>query len=86
MSFAAGEAMAGGLVSAQAAALTKGVLHTMFVTKMKTVAALVLVLTTILGGAGVFAYHLWATEAEAKNKDKEDIQGTWKVESITKGI
>jgi RNA polymerase sigma factor (sigma-70 family) len=82
-SFAAGDAAAVGLVSAQAAALTKGVLHTMFVTKMKTIAALVLALAVVVGGSGGFAYHLLATEADAKKTDKDNIQGTWKVESVT---
>jgi RNA polymerase sigma factor (sigma-70 family) len=81
--FAAGDAAAGGFVSTQAAALTKGVLHTMFVTKMKTVAVLILALAIIAGGVGMFAYHLQATEAEAKKTDKEKIQGEWKVESVT---
>ncbi|HTU92729.1 MAG TPA: sigma-70 family RNA polymerase sigma factor [Gemmataceae bacterium] len=83
MSFAAGNVAAGGLVSAQAAELTKGVLHTMFVTKMKTLAALVLALTMIVGGTGVFAYHILATELDAKKMDTENIKGTWKVESAT---
>jgi uncharacterized protein (TIGR03067 family) len=82
MSFAAGDAAAVGLVSAQTAALTKGVLHTMFVTKMKTLAALVLALAVVVGGSGGFAYHLLAREADAKKSDKDNIQGTWKVESV----
>ncbi len=79
--FAAGDAAAGGFVSAQAAALTKGVLHTMFVTKLKIVAALGLALAMIVGGVGAFAYHHLA-ESEADNKDKENIQGTWKAISV----
>lgn len=85
MSFAAGDAAVGGVVSAQAAALTKGVLHTMFVTKMKIVAVLILALAVVLGGAGVFAYHVLATEADKKEKgksDKETIQGNWEVVSL----
>jgi RNA polymerase sigma factor (sigma-70 family) len=80
--FAAGDAAAGGFVSAQAAALTKGVLHTMFVTKLKTVAVLVLALAVIFAGVGAFAFHRYAAEAEAKKKDdKQNIQGTWKFDS-----
>jgi RNA polymerase sigma factor (sigma-70 family) len=82
-SFAAGNAVVTGLVSAQAAALTKGVLHTMFVTKLKTLGALILALAVLVGGSGGFAYHLLATEADAKKTDKDNIQGTWKVESVT---
>jgi uncharacterized protein (TIGR03067 family) len=86
MSFAAGDAVAVGLVSARATALTKGALHTMFVTKMKTLAALVLALTMIVGVTGVLAYHILAAEADRKEKpkpDKETIQGTWEVVSLT---
>lgn len=82
MSFAAGDAAAVGLVSAQAAVLTKGVLHTMFVTKMKTLAALVVALAVVVGGSGGFAYHVLAREADAKKTDKDNIQGTWRVESV----
>src|SRR5581483_554631 len=48
LDFAAGDASALGLVSAQAAALTKGVLHTMFVSKMKILAGWVLALGVVL--------------------------------------
>jgi uncharacterized protein (TIGR03067 family) len=81
LGFAAGDAAAAGLASTQAVALTKGVLHTMFVTKVKTLAALVLVLAVALGGVGAFAYHTLATEP-AKKKDQDRIQGDWKVESL----
>ncbi|HEY7311645.1 MAG TPA: sigma-70 family RNA polymerase sigma factor [Gemmataceae bacterium] len=79
--FAAGDAATGGLASAQAVALMKGVLHTMFATKMKTMAALLLALAVLVGGAGAFDYHTLAREADAKKSDKEKIQGEWKVES-----
>jgi uncharacterized protein (TIGR03067 family) len=75
------KAAAGGFVSAQAAALTKGVLHTMFVRKMKTVAAFGLALVMIVGGAGAFTYGIVAEGPAAKKTDKENIQGTWKVAS-----
>jgi RNA polymerase sigma factor (sigma-70 family) len=77
--FAAGEAAADGLVSAQAVALTKGVLHTMFMTKVKTVAALGLALAVLAGGTGVTC--MLATEPDAKKAHKEAIQGVWKVVS-----
>ena len=76
------KAAAGGSVSAPAAALTKGVLHAMFVSKMKILTALALASAMIVGGAGGFGYHLLATEADAKKTDKDNIQGTWKVESV----
>ncbi|HEY7425230.1 MAG TPA: TIGR03067 domain-containing protein [Gemmataceae bacterium] len=58
----------------------------MFVTKMKTGAALVLALTLIAGGTGVLAYPIRAPEADKKEKpksDQETIQGTWEVVSLT---
>jgi RNA polymerase sigma-70 factor (ECF subfamily) len=79
--FAANDADAGGLVSAQAVALTKGVLHTMFVTKIKNLAALMLALAVIVAGAGAFTYHLLAGETAAEKTDKDNIQGMWKVVS-----
>ena len=79
--FAAGETASGGPVSAQAAALTKGVLHTMFVIKLKNLAALVLPLAVLVGGTGAFAYHLLATEDDAKKTDEEKIQGVWTFDS-----
>jgi RNA polymerase sigma factor (sigma-70 family) len=81
MCFAAGDTAASGLVSAQAIALTKGVLHTMFVTKVKTVAALVLALVVVGGGGGMLTYRLLGNESPTKKTDKkvdkENIQDTW---------
>jgi len=50
--FAAGEAVAGGIVSAQTAALTQGALKMLFVAKLKVAAAIV-VATTVVTGGGV---------------------------------
>lgn len=85
--FAAGET-ASGVVSAQAAALTRGELHTMFVTKMKTVAVMALALVVVFGGVGAFACHRLATEPDRKEKSKSDndtIQANWEVVSLTSG-
>jgi RNA polymerase sigma factor (sigma-70 family) len=54
--FAAGEAAAGGLVSANVAALTKGVLKTMFLTKLKIATAIVLAVGLASTSAGVLTY------------------------------
>jgi RNA polymerase sigma factor (sigma-70 family) len=88
MYFAAGNVAASELISAQAVALTKGVLHTMFVSKIKKLAALVLALALLVGGTGAFGYHLLATEtdakktqADAKKTDEEKIQGVWTFDS-----
>jgi RNA polymerase sigma factor (sigma-70 family) len=54
--FAAGAAAAG-LVPAPVAALTEGVLHTMFLTKLKTAAAALLALAVLGTGATVVSHH-----------------------------
>jgi RNA polymerase sigma factor (sigma-70 family) len=94
--FASGNAAAGGLASAQAVALTKGVLQAMFLSKWKSVAALVLSVA-VLAGAGSVAYRALAVEPakqedaskpDAKDKadkpkeDKDAILGIWKVVSV----
>jgi RNA polymerase sigma factor (sigma-70 family) len=84
LSFAAGRAVVGG-ASAQALALTKEVLRTMLLSKLKLVAAAVLAVAVVAGG-GSLAYHVLAVEpAKADNKPKEDkdaILGIWKVEMV----
>jgi RNA polymerase sigma factor (sigma-70 family) len=89
--FVAGNAAAGGLASAQAVALTKGVLYTMLLSKLKSVAALVLSVA-VLVGAGSVAFRALAVEtskADEKDKkadkakeDKDAILGTWKVVEV----
>jgi RNA polymerase sigma factor (sigma-70 family) len=86
LSFAAGSAVVGGAASAQALALTKGELQTMFLSKLKLVAAAVLSVA-VVAGAGGLAYHGLAVEPQAKDEkkadkpkdDKEAILGTWRV-------
>ena len=55
--FAAGEAAAGGLVSAQAAALTQGALKMLYIAKFKVAAAVVAAATVVTGG-GVAVYQV----------------------------
>jgi RNA polymerase sigma factor (sigma-70 family) len=55
LQFAQGPAVAAGTVSATAFALAKGVLTSMFFTKLKTLAAVVLAAGTVVIGAGVIA-------------------------------
>jgi RNA polymerase sigma factor (sigma-70 family) len=59
--FAAGDAVAGGLISARAVALSYGVLRTMILTKAKILAVLALTVV-MLGGAGGLAYRSPAAE------------------------
>jgi RNA polymerase sigma factor (sigma-70 family) len=93
LSFAAGGTA--GSVSARAVALTKGVLQTMLLNKLKLVAVCVLAVA-VLGGAVGFAYHALAAEpavlpddkSKPADKDKEPkgdreaILGDWKVVSL----
>jgi RNA polymerase sigma factor (sigma-70 family) len=57
MLIAARDAAEAGLVSASAAALTEGVLRTMFITKLKTAAAALLAAGAIASGIGLCAYQ-----------------------------
>ena len=61
--FAAGKAAAG-LVSATVAALTEGVLHTMFLTKLKFATAALLALAMLRTGVGVVSYRSLAGAAD----------------------
>jgi RNA polymerase sigma factor (sigma-70 family) len=82
--FAAGSAVVGGAASAGALALTKGVLQTMLLSKLKLVAAAVLSVA-VVAGAGGLVYHGRAVEPQTRDEkkadkpDKEAILGTWKV-------
>jgi RNA polymerase sigma factor (sigma-70 family) len=60
----AGKALAAGVISARAAALSQGVVHAMFMTNLQT-SALVLIVVGILGsGAGLLAHHALADRTE----------------------
>src|SRR6266849_5415046 len=65
---AAGTSLAAG-VSTHAAALTEGVLHAMFLTKLKIVTAVVLTLALVGMGGGMFTYNTWAREKSTEKKD-----------------
>jgi RNA polymerase sigma factor (sigma-70 family) len=64
---AAGQAA--GVVSAKVAALTEGVVKAMFVTKIKSVLTVVLVLAALAGGAGL----LYQTQAADQPKDSNKV-------------
>jgi RNA polymerase sigma factor (sigma-70 family) len=92
VTFVPGKAAAPGAVSAQAAALAEGVLHTMFRTKLMMAAAAVLAVCLAGVGAGLLAQQASgpkpadgkpAAKDEARNADK--LQGTWQAESATFG-
>jgi uncharacterized protein (TIGR03067 family) len=100
MLFAAGNAVAGGVVSTQAIALSKGVIETMFLNKMKFAAALVLSVTVLGGGAGVLTYQSLGQEPDKEKKqekpkapakeaakpddDNRILQGNWRVVTVEK--
>jgi RNA polymerase sigma factor (sigma-70 family) len=65
--FAVGSTTAGGAVSVAAASLAEGVLRSMFVTKLKTIAAACLAVLLVGGGGAGLAYH--ALGAGPKDKD-----------------
>ena len=100
-SFAAGDATAGGLASAQALVLSQGALRTMILTKVKITAALALI-AALLGGVGTYFSSGWAAEpgdgpkalaraaekpaaADKGKDDKEAIQGTWQLSGLEMG-
>jgi RNA polymerase sigma factor (sigma-70 family) len=56
------QAAAAGVVSANAAALTEGVLHAMWMTKVKAVSAVVLALAVLGTGGGMLTYRTVAAE------------------------
>jgi uncharacterized protein (TIGR03067 family) len=86
--FAAGKVIVGGATSAQALALSTGVLRTMLLGKLKLVAAALLAVA--LAGVGGIAYYGLAVEPPAKDDkkaerpkaDQDAILGTWKVEKV----
>jgi RNA polymerase sigma factor (sigma-70 family) len=91
LSFAAGGAVVGG-ASTPALALTKGVLQTMWLSKLKLVAAAALAVA-VVAWAGGLAYRGLAADPPAKDdkkadkpkEDKEAILGTWKVQAFEEG-
>jgi RNA polymerase sigma factor (sigma-70 family) len=81
LSFTVGNAAVGSAASASALALTKGVLQTMLLSKLKLLATAMLSVAFILGG-GSLAYYSFAVDAPAKDDkpkgDRDAILGTWK--------
>jgi hypothetical protein len=78
--FAAGQTAAVGLISAKAAALTEGVLQSMFLSKMKTATAVVLVVCFLLGGVFLLADRA-SVIGQTLGKEKEPPKSPAKVAS-----
>ena len=64
LTMTARDATAAGLVSATAAALSQGVIRTMFLVKLKTAAVALLATGALVTGAGVYAYQDLAPKAD----------------------
>jgi RNA polymerase sigma factor (sigma-70 family) len=69
----AGGQAAAGLISAKVATLTEGVLKTMFVSKLKTAASLLLTVGILAGAAGGWTYRSMAVVAAAADDDPSKI-------------
>src|SRR5262249_37156239 len=66
--FAAGKAAAAGVISARVAALTEGVVKAMFVTRIKGVLVVVLLVAALAGALGL----IYQTQAAEQPKAKEE--------------
>jgi RNA polymerase sigma factor (sigma-70 family) len=75
---AAGQVVAASVVSGEVAALTKGVLHAMLLTKVKTTMAVVLTISMVALGGGAFTYYALAGEKPEPKDQQEEAQATGK--------
>jgi RNA polymerase sigma factor (sigma-70 family) len=85
-----GAGKAAGAIPANVAALTEGVLRSMFLSKMKVVAAVVLALSvavavTVVGARRALAAKPAATAKDKALKDEEKILGTWALVAYEEG-
>ena len=79
---------AAGVISAKVAALTEGVVKAMFVTKIKGVLAVVLVIATLAGAAGLLCQTQAADQPKAKEEQpaaKQDQKKGEEKQAVTKG-
>ncbi|HEV3237295.1 MAG TPA: sigma-70 family RNA polymerase sigma factor, partial [Gemmataceae bacterium] len=77
---AAGNTLAAGVISTPVATLTEGVLHAMFLTKLKIAAAVILAMGVLGMGGGAFTYNAWAVgkEQDKKEAEKSKEKGAFK--------
>src|SRR5262249_46621431 len=71
---ATGQGLAAGGITAAVADLTEGVLQAMWMTRLKVVGAIVVVLALLGGGAMALLYRAYAGEPKP---DPERFQGSW---------
>jgi len=69
---AAGQVAAAGMISARVAALTEGVLRAMFLTNLKTVTAVLLVIGLLGTSAGVVTHRALADKPAAANAEEKN--------------
>jgi hypothetical protein len=81
---AANHGVTAGVVSPSIAALTEGILKTMFLTKLKTVTTLVLMIGIAGVGAGAFTYR-WKTAGptEFKSTGPTQLAQSWEAHSLS---
>jgi RNA polymerase sigma factor (sigma-70 family) len=70
---AAGQAAAAGVVSASVAALMEGVLQAMFLTKLKTVMAVLLTVSIVGTGVGALTIRTLATDTPTSQRQEEPV-------------
>lgn len=75
-----GQAVTAGVISANVAALTEGVLTTMFVTKLKIAAAVLLALTVVGTGVGVVSYQTATGQDNGRRAQNAERQATGREE------
>ena len=82
--FAAGKAAAAGVISAKVAALTEGILRTMFLNKLRIATAVLLAVGVLGAGLGFALTHraeaagpATATKEAEPKSDKDRLQGVW---------
>lgn len=77
------QAVLSGTFSAPVIPITQGVMHSMFIAKIKTVVALLISLSVLFLGAGLIVWNLNAQTPVAQDapvkKDKDALQGEWTV-------
>ncbi len=84
---AAGQTAAPGVISAQVAALTEGVLKAMLLTKLQSATALLLAVSIVAAGAGVLTHQVLAEPAKEKQKapeSAEQVEGSLKAVDATR--
>jgi RNA polymerase sigma factor (sigma-70 family) len=83
---AAGQATATGMISAKVVALTEGVVKAMWMTKVKTLTAVLMAVTLVVVGGSLLVYRALGSERgqsaaaskdEKAKSDKESLQGAW---------